>query len=42
MKTLWLARHGQSLSNAVRRFQGMQDVAQSHGAEAAKKIEASR
>jgi broad specificity phosphatase PhoE len=24
--TLWLARHGQSVSNAVRRFQGMQDV----------------
>lgn len=27
MKTLWLARHGQSVSNAVRRFQGVQDVA---------------
>lgn len=26
MKTLWLARHGQSVSNAVRRFQGVQDV----------------
>ena len=26
MKSLLLARHGQSLSNAVRRFQGMQDV----------------
>ncbi len=24
--TLWLARHGQSVSNAVRRFQGAQDV----------------
>ena len=27
MRTLWLARHGQSLSNAVRRFQGTQDIA---------------
>ena len=27
MKSLLLARHGQSLSNAVRRFQGTQDVA---------------
>ena len=27
MKSLLLARHGQSLSNAVRRFQGVQDVA---------------
>jgi broad specificity phosphatase PhoE len=27
MRTLWLARHGQSVSNAVRRFQGIQDVA---------------
>jgi broad specificity phosphatase PhoE len=27
MRTLYLARHGQSLSNAVRRFQGAQDVA---------------
>ena len=27
MKSLLLARHGQSVSNAVRRFQGMQDVA---------------
>src|SRR5215467_7383911 len=26
MKTLLLARHGQSVSNAVRRFQGCQDV----------------
>lgn len=26
MRTLYLARHGQSVSNAVRRFQGMQDV----------------
>ncbi len=27
MRTLYLARHGQSLANAVRRFQGSQDVA---------------
>ena len=27
MKSLLLARHGQSVSNAVRRFQGVQDVA---------------
>lgn len=27
MRTLLLARHGQSLSNAVRRFQGAQDIA---------------
>ena len=27
MKALFLARHGQSVSNAVRRFQGVQDVA---------------
>ena len=27
MKSFLLARHGQSVSNAVRRFQGMQDVA---------------
>ncbi len=27
VRTLWLARHGQSLSNAVRRFQGTQDIA---------------
>jgi broad specificity phosphatase PhoE len=26
MRTLYLARHGQSLSNAVRRFQGAQDI----------------
>ena len=26
MTRLWLARHGQSVSNAVRRFQGVQDV----------------
>ena len=26
MRTLYLARHGQSMSNAVRRFQGAQDV----------------
>jgi len=26
MKTLYLARHGQSVSNAIRRFQGVQDV----------------
>ena len=26
MKTLYLARHGQSVSNAMRRFQGTQDV----------------
>ncbi|MGH7397229.1 MAG: histidine phosphatase family protein, partial [Candidatus Rokuibacteriota bacterium] len=27
MRRLLLARHGQSVSNAVRRFQGAQDVA---------------
>ncbi|HEV8227919.1 MAG TPA: phosphoglycerate mutase family protein, partial [Methylomirabilota bacterium] len=27
MSRLLLARHGQSVSNAVRRFQGVQDVA---------------
>jgi broad specificity phosphatase PhoE len=27
VRTIWLARHGQSVSNAVRRFQGVQDVA---------------
>ena len=26
MRALYLVRHGQSVSNAVRRFQGMQDV----------------